>query len=153
MRVILEVISSGNSVEAEKFDVYAYETAKMYVNLYKWHPMSPTIHKILMHGAQIISDAILPIGQLSEEAAEARNKNFRQYRLNYSRKFSRVECNMDILNRLLLNSDPYLSSIRPKLNKKRQPFSKEALDLMVAGSPHESTLNMDDDDVLKSDDE
>lgn len=151
MRIILEVISSGNSIDADKFDVYAYETAKIYVNLYNWHPMSPTIHKILIHGAQIIRNALLPIGQLSEEAAEARNKNFRQYRLNFSRKFSRVDCNMDILNRLLLSSDPFLSSIRPKLHSKKQPFSKEALDLMVAGSVFESTLNTAIDN--KEDDE
>lgn len=44
----------------------------------------------------IIQNALLPIGQLSEEAAEARNKHFRLYRENYARKFSRKECNVDI---------------------------------------------------------
>ncbi|KAL4721448.1 hypothetical protein ACJJTC_007165 [Scirpophaga incertulas] len=131
-RMILEVISSGHSIDAEKFDVFARETANMYTNLYDWHPMSPTIHKILVHGAKVISNAILPIGQLSEEAAEARNKYIRQYRLNFARKFSRVDCNRDILNRLLLSSDPYLSCNRPKNHKKSIPFSPEALNLMVS---------------------
>lgn len=83
-KVILEVISSGNSIDVNKFGVYAHETAKLYIDLYGWHPMSPTIHKVLMHGAEVISHAILPIGQLSEEAAEARNKHFRIYRLNFA---------------------------------------------------------------------
>ena len=49
----------------------------------------PTMHKVLRHGTTIIEQAILPIGQLSEEAAEARNKHFRLYRQNYARKSSR----------------------------------------------------------------
>ncbi|CAH0551072.1 unnamed protein product [Brassicogethes aeneus] len=130
-KVILEVISSGYSIDAEKYDAYALETAKMYKDLYGWHPMSPTVHKVLMHGALIISNAILPIGNLSEEAAEVRNKHFRQYRLNFARKFSQVKCNRDILNRLLLSSDPYLSSCRPRQHKK-----KEAVNLMIAGKPN-----------------
>lgn len=112
LKVILETISSGYKIDIKKFEKYAFETATLYVQLYKWHPMSPTLHKILMHGSTVISHSILPIGQLSEEAAEARNKHFRLYRLNSSRKFDRVKCNMDIMNRLLLSSDPLLSSNR-----------------------------------------
>ena len=49
--------------------------------------MTPTMHKILIHGAIVIENALLPIGQLSEEAAEASNKYFRLYRQNFARKF------------------------------------------------------------------
>lgn len=55
------------------------ETAKLYIQLYPWHPMTPTMHKILIHSVTVIENALLPIGLLSEEA-EARNKHFRQYR-------------------------------------------------------------------------
>lgn len=68
----------------------------MYVKLYPWYPMSPTVHKILMHGPLVIQNAILPIGQLSEEAAKARNKHFRVYRQGYLRKCSREACNTDV---------------------------------------------------------
>ncbi|KAH0820766.1 hypothetical protein GEV33_002025 [Tenebrio molitor] len=70
-KVILEVISSGHEVDTEKFSAYATETAELYIRLYPWHPMTPTMHKILVHGALVIQNALLPIGQLSEEAAEA----------------------------------------------------------------------------------
>lgn len=76
-KVILETISSGHLINVTKYDEYAYDTARLYVELYGWHPMTPTMHKILIHGGQIISNSLLPIGQLSEEAAEARNKHFR----------------------------------------------------------------------------
>ncbi|GBP18914.1 hypothetical protein EVAR_20446_1 [Eumeta japonica] len=90
LRVILETISSGYDLNIEKYEEYAEETACLYVKLYPWHPMTPTLHKVLVHGSDIMKNALLPIGQLSEEAAEACNKHFRSYRQDYSRKFSRV---------------------------------------------------------------
>ena len=55
---------------------------------------------------------------LSEEAEEARNKDYRRYRLMFSRKCSRTSTNTDVLHRLLVSSDPYISS------KRRQPPKK-----------------------------
>lgn len=63
-----------------------------------------------MHGAAVITHALLSIGQLSEEATEARNKHFQEYRQNFSHKFTRIDCNTDVINKLLLSSDPYTSS-------------------------------------------
>jgi hypothetical protein len=37
--------------------------------------MPASVHKVLVHGADIISGAILPIGKLSGEAQESRNKD------------------------------------------------------------------------------
>ncbi|KAH1008162.1 hypothetical protein HUJ05_008743 [Dendroctonus ponderosae] len=120
------------------------DTAKLYVELYPWHPMTPTLHKVLLHGHLIIKHALLPIGHLTEEAAEARNTHFRNCSLNYALKFSRLQCNTDIIIRLLLTSDPLLSSIRKPVLKKRAVFSKEALEMF-----HEPTFldeNHPDDD-------
>lgn len=123
-KVILEVIMSGHSIDADKCDYFALETAKIYVDLYGWHPMTPTMHKVLIHGAAVITHAIIPIGELSEEASEARNKHYRQYRLNFARKFSRVDCNRDILQRLLLSSDPYICNCRQRQHKKTALFNR-----------------------------
>lgn len=65
----------------QKFAAYTMDTAKLYIDLYSWHPMSPTLLKVLIHGPVVIQNALLPIGQLTEEVAEARNKHFRLYRL------------------------------------------------------------------------
>lgn len=104
LKIILEVLTSGHNIDTEKFSVYARETAELYVELYSWHPMTPTLRKILIHGPEdpeVIETALLPIGQLSEEADETRNKYIRKYRLNFSRKFSREACKTDIINRLV----------------------------------------------------
>ncbi|GBO35162.1 hypothetical protein AVEN_22426-1, partial [Araneus ventricosus] len=68
---------SGHKINLQKFKEYTEETSELYVQLYPWYLMSPTMHKILIHGPIVIENAILPIGQLSEEAAEARSKHFR----------------------------------------------------------------------------
>ncbi|XP_075979633.1 uncharacterized protein LOC142978911 [Anticarsia gemmatalis] len=152
-KIILEALSSGHKINVEAFENYARETEELYVQLYEWHPMSPTIHKILRHGAQVISSALLPIGQLSEEAAEARNKHFRDYRLNYSRKFSRESCNLDVINRLLLTSDPLITGLRTESKKKSKPFHKETLDLLLSAEPTKSCTDSDSDvDIISDDD-
>lgn len=38
--------------------------------------MHMSIHKILIHGPQIIDQALLPVGQLIEEAQEAKKQRF-----------------------------------------------------------------------------
>ena len=108
-KVILETLASCYKINTEKFGKFNKETAKLYIQLYPWYPMTPTVHKILIHSAVVAEHALLPIGQLSEEAVEARNKYLRLYRQNFSRKFSRQACNMDVLNRLLLTSDPLIT--------------------------------------------
>ena len=156
-KVILETISSGQEIHAEKFGGYAEKTAELYVQLYPWYPMSPTMHKILIHGPIIIEQAILPIGQLSEEAAEARNKHFRLFRQNLSRKFSRISCNRDVLNRLLLSSDPVLTEMRPTIRKKSKSFLKETLEMLLpmktSETPETESSENEEDDELSSDEE
>ncbi|KAK4876058.1 hypothetical protein RN001_012480 [Aquatica leii] len=108
--------------------------------------MTPTLNKILFHGSFIIEKALLPIGMMSEEAAEARNKHFRLYRQNYARKFSRESCNLDIINRLLLSSDPLITSTRPTPRKTTKPFLKETIEMLLpAETPNQSDSSDDQD--------
>lgn len=66
LKVILEVISSGQKVNLHMFADYCMDIIKLYVSLYPWHPMTPTMHKILVHGATVMDKALLSIGLLSE---------------------------------------------------------------------------------------
>ena len=91
--------------------------------------MPVTVHKVLLHGTILISTAILPIGQMSEEAQEARNKDIKMYREFHTRKISRKATNQDLLHRLLLSSDPLLTSLRPTPKKSEIPFSTDVIAL------------------------
>ena len=84
-------------MNATAFDNYAKETAKLFVSLYAWYYMPASVHKLLIHGSAIVSVALLPIGQLSEEAQEARNKEIKKFREHYTRKLSRVSTNVDLM--------------------------------------------------------
>jgi hypothetical protein len=81
--VILQIISSGFEMNTEEFDKYTKDMAKLFVQAYPWFYMPASVHKVLVHGADTISEAILPVGQLSEES---RNKDLKSFRRSHSRK-------------------------------------------------------------------
>ena len=110
---ILYVLSSGEKINLNSFEKYCSSTLILCNEKYGWYPLTPIVHKILAHGSLIINTAILPLGQLSEEAQESRNKDIRNYREFYSRKASRRMTMEDLFCRLLLSSDPVISSARP----------------------------------------
>ncbi|KAL4705931.1 hypothetical protein ACJJTC_017513 [Scirpophaga incertulas] len=88
--VILQTLASGHAINPDKFGEYTRNTAQLYVEKYRWYYMPSSVHKILIHGENIIKHfAILPIGQLAEDAQESRNKNYKKNRLEHSRKCSR----------------------------------------------------------------
>lgn len=100
------------------------------------------MHKVLIHGAQIADQFMVPIGQLSEEAQEAMNKIIRRTREYHSRKISRVATNTDIIHRLLELSDPLISSKRSVVYKPKYELSSDAsylLDLPVTVNDSDSS--------------
>lgn len=115
--IILQVISCGETINAKKFGQFTLETAKLFVKDYGWYFMSSSVHKLLIHKEAIITNFIIPIGNLSEEASEARNKEFRLYRKDHTRKINRTATNEDLFNHLLVTSDPLISSLRPKISE------------------------------------
>ncbi|KAB0803765.1 hypothetical protein PPYR_00735 [Photinus pyralis] len=142
---ILQVISSGCAIKIEKFRIYCRQTAEFMVHLYPWFYMPASVHKLLVHGADICNYfGLLPIGILSEEAGEARNKDFRRVREFQTRKFNRVKTNEDLLHNFLISSDPYLSHIRPKYSyAKKLNLIPEAIELLLL--PEEATEAIETD--------
>lgn len=110
--VLLRAISSSFLLNEEAYHAYALETAKEYVRLYGWYQMPVAVHKLLLHTATVSSGMALPIGALSEEAQEARNKDFKSIRAHHARQMSRVVSNQDLICRLMDTSDPVISTLR-----------------------------------------
>ena len=52
--------------------------------------MPTTVHKILIHGPEV-EKCILPIGQLSEEASEARNKDIKNIGNDLQGRFPKLK--------------------------------------------------------------
>jgi len=97
----LQALASGHKVNVHKFNEYALDTAKGLNKEYTWYYLPATVHKVLTHGSAIIEHAIVSIGELLEEAAEANNKEIKKCRLNHTRKMTRILTNTDILNYVL----------------------------------------------------
>ncbi|CAI6356581.1 unnamed protein product [Macrosiphum euphorbiae] len=119
-------MASGYEINTDAFETYGIQTAELFVELYPWYYMPTSVHTILLHGADVIRHAILPIGQLSEESQESQNKHYKNYREHHTRKISRVKINEDLINMLLVSSDPLISSMRNIQPKKLQTFSDDA---------------------------
>lgn len=127
---ILTALSSGLPLNKEAFREYCMATAKLYVNLYAWFYMPTSVHKILIHGADIADSFLIPIGQLSEDVQEARQKDWKRFRQDHSRKSARIKTNTDILNNLLISSDPVITNFRELPWKRSKPLSKEVVSLL-----------------------
>lgn len=79
LAVTLRVISAGCKINLQLFDNCAVEPAKLFVLHYTRFYLPAGVHKVLLHGALIIENALLPIGLLSGEAQEARNRDIKKY--------------------------------------------------------------------------
>ena len=85
-----------------------------------------------MHGADIINNFKLPIASYSEEAQEARNKEFKRIREHNSRKLSRVATNDDIIHGLLVSSsDPFITSFRKQKIRQHSELEPEVRNLLI----------------------
>lgn len=123
--VILRTMASGYKVNTHAFKIYSFETAELFVEKYPWFYMPSSVHKILIHGADIINSVSLPIGMMSEEAQEARNKDLRNFREHHTRKNSRKNTMEDLMHSLLFSSDPLISS----LSKKPSSYSRNNIEI------------------------
>ncbi|KAL4154239.1 hypothetical protein QTP88_002064 [Uroleucon formosanum] len=99
--------------------------------------MPPSIHKILIRGSLIIKNALVPIGQLSEEAQEASNKNYNRFREHHSRKSS-------------LSSDPLITSLRTQPNKSHTKLPPEAIHLLNIESSELNEIETSDSEISSS---
>lgn len=144
--IILQALSSEYEIDTAKFKTYALNLARKFVELYPWYCMPTSIHKILIHGDLVISSAILPIGQMSEDAQESTNKIIKRAREDFSRKSSRINTMTDVFLRLLVTSDPYISSIRKLPQKKLRLLLPEAMELLMSPTLPLYAHESDDDD-------
>lgn len=130
--IILQAISSGHEINLDSFKQYSVTLARMIVEKYDWYYMPTSVHKLLIHGPEIIQNSMLPIGQMSEDAQEACNKFYSIYRLSFARKNYRQKTMQDVFQRFLIASDPYISSCRKLPAKQLKSLSGDAVNLLSA---------------------
>lgn len=92
--------------------------------------MPPSVHKVLIHGADIMESFEFAIGLTSEEAQENNNKYVRKARLEHSRMTGRKETNEDMFKHLLVNSDPFLVNYRIRTERKPMVKSRVVIEIL-----------------------
>ncbi len=66
-------LASKYQINSAKFGELCQQTLDIYMSEVGWYNIPPTIHKILIHGQEIIEACPVPIGWTSEESSEANN--------------------------------------------------------------------------------
>lgn len=61
--------------------------------------------------------SIIPLGQMSEEISEAKNKEIRRVRLGHTLKTSRHQTNYDLIKYMLMSSDTCIFIFASKNHK------------------------------------
>ena len=84
MYILLCLYSSEEEIDVTKLKIFSMETAELYVSLYKKYHMPQSVHKMLLHGADVVERKEVPVGLLSEEAQESRNKDVKNFRENFT---------------------------------------------------------------------
>lgn len=141
-------MNSSYAFDLTGFKNYCEETYNLYVKEYVWFYMPVSMHKLLIHSSQIIPNFQLPIGFYTEEALEARNKDNKSIRLFHTRKLSRAVTMTDQFNRLLVTSDPIISTISRSFHrskKKALPFPEDAAQMIKSNCLPEDIDESDDE--------
>ena len=108
-------------INAAKFKEYAIETAKKYLKLYgDWYHMPVSMHRMLLHGSDIINALPISIGHSSEEGLEATHKIIRKIKEESTCKISKNRVNEDLIHWLLVASDPIIASYSKKTKTKTE---------------------------------
>ena len=89
----------------------------------QWISLTPTVHGLLEHAADLIdANGGQGLGSSTESSLEANNKILRLVRINLSRKCSQYDNLSDCFQRLWIRSD---YEVRMSIPKKKKSVSKE----------------------------
>ena len=94
--------------------------------------MPVSLHKMLMHGRQIIETLCIAVSHSSKEGLEATHKLLRNARQYHTCKQSRIRSNRDLIHWLLVVSDPLLAGLRKKSSHKNDQLPAEVLALFMS---------------------
>ena len=130
--VIWVALASKLPIDPEKFQSFCNNLKQIYVENVPWYPLSPTLHKVLEHGWEIISlfPESVTSGILSEEPAEASNKDVKKFQKQNARQDSPVHRNLDVFQRQMDRSDPKIVEYyvnQRKLRRKSQEVFPNAV--------------------------
>lgn len=135
LATIWGALACGFALDPEAFGKLCSETHAIYMEHLSWFPITPTLHKVLCHGKDLVEHCPLPIGLTNEEPGECANGKMRLFRSGHSRRTSWKDGLADLFYRLMDNSDPLIRTIATKHKKPKaspKPISDQIKKLLLA---------------------
>lgn len=132
------IIIAHQDLNPDKFQEVCKRISNVYAKDFSWARPSSAIHKVLAHGSDLIRVSPLPLGVLSEEGAESKNKDYRNDRLHHARKSGRKQNLSDVFHRSMETSDPLVSMVSATKRRdacKTQPLPAEVQELLLEATP------------------
>ena len=136
LNTIYGALASGYEVEVSKFRALCEETERIYFDETDgvgWYSLTPSLHRIFKHSADVIEACPLPIGLTTEEGSESNNKNIRRFRFHHSRRTPWFHSLKDVYDRIMDISDPLIQDTvasRRANSRKKRSLPKEVLALL-----------------------
>ena len=122
---IRRAFSSGHPIDSEELHKICQETLIQYKLDAGWYSLSPTLHRVLVHGKEIVQATPLAIGITSEEGSEANTKFARHFLKHHTRKTSNTNTIVDLFNRLMNISDPLVIAFSKETEKKTREIQAD----------------------------
>ena len=99
-----------------------------------WYSIPPTLHRVLVHGKDIIKATPVAIGATSEEGSEANAKFARKFLKHHTRKSSHKDTMYDLFHPLVDISDPFVVAQSFFANEKQIRTIPPDMALLIADS-------------------
>ena len=117
--VIIKIYTGKDQVHVTEYKQFCLSVYYLILDSFnnqetRWINISPTLHALLAHSWELISNNDgRGLGEFSEGGLEHNNKFLRFYRRNLARKVNQTSNMEDCLTRLWLRSDPLIRSSGP----------------------------------------
>lgn len=136
LSIILKAYRCGLELLVDDLEKFSIETYELHYETYPWACLNPSVHKLLMHGPDIVRQFPLPIAYYAEDALESMHKVHRETVRDHSRRNTRENTILDTFNRAVYLSDPLISMVyldRRMLMHKKRDLPLEVKRFLKAG--------------------
>ena len=159
LAIICNAIACRYELDPVKFELACSKFMDIYYGFFlkpnqttAWFKLPQTVHKVIAHGRQLLENLPCPPGLASEESPEANNKNLREFRKSFARKSKRSYTMYDVMQRLLVRSDPYILSFSEEKALKKAiilPIEPEIQAMLKTTQEHDDLVNEPEDEAIE----
>ena len=113
----------------------------------QWYDIPP-LHRVLVHGKEIVEATPLPIGITSKEGAGSNTKFARRFHENHTRKTSQEDTTSDLFHRMMDISDPIVVAMSPQpKTKPEEHLPPDMAELLLTSELGPSQDSSDSEDA------